>query len=110
MYNHHVVAVSTQPGVHGLADAADFVQGWSMVVRPAKVQHLGEEGRLIRQRLVVICRRGEEGEIRVYLWIKLADVVSLLTEIEELRKNRDQYYKFLALNIHILTLLFSLQC
>lgn len=44
MYDHNVVAVRTQPGVHGLADAADFVQGWSMVIRPAKVQHLREEG------------------------------------------------------------------
>lgn len=41
--DHHVVAVRTQPGVHGLADAADFVQGWSVVVRPAKVQHLRED-------------------------------------------------------------------
>lgn len=43
VYDHHVVAVRTQPGVHGLADAADLVQGRSVVVRPAKVQHLGEE-------------------------------------------------------------------
>lgn len=38
--DHHITAVCTQPGVHGLADAADFVQGGSVVVRPAKVQHL----------------------------------------------------------------------
>lgn len=45
VYDHHVVTVRTQPGVHGLADAADFIQGWSMVVRPAKVQHLRKEER-----------------------------------------------------------------
>ena len=55
--HHHVMAVCAQPGVHGLADAADFVQGWGVVVRPAEVQHLG---------------------------IKLADVITLLTEVEEL--------------------------
>lgn len=40
MDDHHVTAVCAQPSVHGLTDAADFVQGRSVVVRPAKVQHL----------------------------------------------------------------------
>lgn len=43
VYNHNIVAVRTQPRVHGLTDAADFVQGWSVVVGPAKVQNLREE-------------------------------------------------------------------
>lgn len=42
--DHHIVAFCTQPGVHGLADAAYFVQGRSVVIGPAKVQHLGEKG------------------------------------------------------------------
>lgn len=49
VYDHHVVAVRTQPSVHGLADATDFVQGWSMVVRPAKVQHLRERREAVSQ-------------------------------------------------------------
>ena len=40
MDDHHVTAVCAQPSVHGLTDAADFVQGWCVVVRPTKVQHL----------------------------------------------------------------------
>lgn len=38
------MAVGTQPGVHGLADAADLVEGRGVVIGPAKVQHLGAEG------------------------------------------------------------------
>lgn len=41
MYDHHVVAVGGQPRVHGFADAADFVQSRSMVVRPAEIYDLG---------------------------------------------------------------------
>lgn len=40
MDDHHVTVVCAQPSVHGLTDAADFVQGGSVVVGPAKVQHL----------------------------------------------------------------------
>ena len=42
VYDHHVVTVGAQPRVHGLTDAADLIQGRSMVVRPAEVQHLEE--------------------------------------------------------------------
>lgn len=42
--HHYVMAVGVQPSVHGLADAADFVQGRGMVVRPAKVKHLWTHG------------------------------------------------------------------
>ena len=48
VYDHHVVAVCAKPGVHGLADAADLVQCWGVVVRPAKVQDLDER---IRERV-----------------------------------------------------------
>lgn len=40
MDDDHITAVCAQPSVHGFTDAADFVQGRSVVVRPAKVQHL----------------------------------------------------------------------
>lgn len=44
MQHHNIVAVGIQPSVHGLADAADFVQGRGVVVRPAKVKHLWAHG------------------------------------------------------------------
>lgn len=42
MDDHHITVVCTQPSVHGLTDAADFVKGGSVVVGPAKVQHLSD--------------------------------------------------------------------
>lgn len=29
---------------------------------------------------------------QLYLWIELADVIALLTEVEELKKNTNKYY------------------
>lgn len=50
VYDHHVVAVGGQPRVHGFADAADFVQSRSMVVRPAEIYDLGPRTGKGRQR------------------------------------------------------------
>lgn len=52
------MAFRTQPGVHGLADAADFVEGRSVVIGPAKVQDLGEQGAVT----LTLRRRGEVEE------------------------------------------------
>lgn len=30
---------------------------------------------------------------QLYLWIQLADVIALLTEVEELKKSTNKYYK-----------------
>lgn len=38
--DHHIVTVCIHPRVHSFADAADLIQGWSVMVRPAKIQHL----------------------------------------------------------------------
>ena len=38
--DHHVAEVSMEPGVHGLAHAADLVQRRGMLIRPAEVQDL----------------------------------------------------------------------
>lgn len=55
------MALRTQPGVHGLADAADFVEGRSVMIGPAKVQDLGEQGAVT----VALGHRGEaEGRAR----------------------------------------------
>lgn len=59
MYHHHIVTVCAQPGVHGLTDTANLIQGRSVVVWPAKVQHL---------------------------WVELVDVIPFLAEVEELKK------------------------
>lgn len=58
--DHHVVGVRAQPRVHGLADAADLVQGRSVVVGPAKVQHLRDQRRLSVRITVEQYARGEE--------------------------------------------------
>lgn len=60
MDDHHVVGVRAQPRVHGLADAADLVQGRSVVVGPAKVQHLRDQRRLSVRITVEQYARGEE--------------------------------------------------
>lgn len=83
MYDHHVVTVSTQPGVHGFADATDFVQSWGMVIRPAKVQNLRQKEDNCHDSMRYCLR--DERKVKVYLWMKLADVITLLTEVEELR-------------------------
>lgn len=43
--HHHITRVSTQPRVDGLAHAADLVQCRCVMVRPAKLHHLGRTGR-----------------------------------------------------------------
>lgn len=57
------MAVGGQPRVHGFADAADFVQSRSMVVRPAEIYDLGPRTGRERQR----AREREREQVRLVL-------------------------------------------
>lgn len=40
MDHHHVLRVIVQPGLHSLADGAQFIQKWSMEIRPPHIHKL----------------------------------------------------------------------
>lgn len=49
--DHYVAGVRGQPGLHGLTDSTDPVQGWGVKIRPAIVLHLNRIGRYAESNL-----------------------------------------------------------
>lgn len=99
--DHHVVGVRAQPRVHGLADAADLVQGRSVVVGPAKVQHLRDQRRLSVRITVEQYARGEErrdwadGFTFGLSWLmSYRFSLRLKSWRRRRRKNKANYYRF----------------